>query len=407
MASPELCKIVSDRIDAKSNSLDLSGASYGIAAAAVIADVAAASGFSVELGVFVVAAANPILLVVVAIFLILDLTGVIPDPITEIIKAFTGRARAQATQQVAHRLLRAKNEAARLAGVEIMRLFDQWDIVISGSSKAAQFYQGLIHRQFIGGLVANGVELKRATEVVNHAYSRAAQAGAPMEPELRAPLRAGVSLNQGRPPHNQPTAAQFYIDALVIAHEKGFKDCKLFDWAQTHVLLKYSLTELMFTEWSFRDPNLTPPPPPPPEPPPPTPHPPPAPPPPMNQPPDWQALLTSFADALCACLGKNVGDPIGGQLSQLVQLLAPILSDIGPIINSIDLSSIKFDLDSIAQSAARGELDLQDLARCVCDALKKLVEPDPDQMARLKLIENYLADSFALDPPLAKAVGGQ
>jgi hypothetical protein len=136
----------------------------------------------------------PWLTVITFAFDILELAGVMPNPITLLISLFIGRPREEASLQQAHRLLTARNPAARLLGMQIERMVNEWGIVTSEGGPGRAILNAATE-QFAGNLVAQGVDLTRARHILTQAFSRDAQSGLPLEPELQAPLDPQLGFN--------------------------------------------------------------------------------------------------------------------------------------------------------------------------------------------------------------------
>lgn len=136
----------------------------------------------------------PILNVIIFALDILELAGIIPDPISLLIGAFTGRPREQASLEQAGRLMNARNPAARQAGIMLERMVNEWDIVTSESGSGRTILDAWA-QLFVNNLTAQGVSLSRAREILVHATSEAAQTGLPLEPELQQPLAPQLVFN--------------------------------------------------------------------------------------------------------------------------------------------------------------------------------------------------------------------
>src|SRR5271168_1533221 len=63
-----------------------------------------------------------------ALYGILEIAGILPDPISLLESFFEGRPREQATIQVAQRLLGSRNPAGKILGVEWLKMLHDFDI---------------------------------------------------------------------------------------------------------------------------------------------------------------------------------------------------------------------------------------------------------------------------------------
>jgi hypothetical protein len=125
---------------------------------------------------------------------LLELAGIIPDPFALLLSLFAGRPREEASLLQAQRLASARNPAARLAGIALQRMVKEWDIVTSEGGPGRAILDAWAS-QFTGNLVAQGVTLTRAQEILVAATSEAAQTGLPLEPELQTPLAQTLNFN--------------------------------------------------------------------------------------------------------------------------------------------------------------------------------------------------------------------
>src|SRR5229473_106299 len=116
------------------------------------------------------------------------------DIIEELISLFSGRPRDEATQQVAHRLCRARNPIWRLCGLEYQRLLRDENIVISSSDPADQEQLGRVFGQFVRNAMRQGKTLHEAEDVAVFNLSRAAQAGAPYPKWAQEGLQHGAKM---------------------------------------------------------------------------------------------------------------------------------------------------------------------------------------------------------------------
>jgi len=125
---------------------------------------------------------------------ILELAGIIPDPISLLLSLFSGRPREQATIQQASRLMTARNPAARLFGIMLERMVAEWDIVTSEGGSGREILDAAT-AEFVANLVAQGIAEERAKVILVNALSEAAQSGLPLEPELKQPLAQNLNFN--------------------------------------------------------------------------------------------------------------------------------------------------------------------------------------------------------------------
>ena len=154
----------------------------------------------------------PWLAAVTLVLDILELAGIIPDPIALLLSMFAGRPREQASLQQAQRLMSARNPAARLAGIQLERMVKEWDIVTSEGGSGRSILDAWAS-QFVGNLVSQGVALERARQILVHATSEAAQSGLALEPELKQPLPGQLGFN----------GPQDVADALMTQYENAIK----------------------------------------------------------------------------------------------------------------------------------------------------------------------------------------
>jgi len=168
----------------------------------------AGSQISIEEGTLFI----PWLAAVTLVLDILELAGIIPDPISLLLSMFAGRPREQASLQQAQRLMSARNPAARLAGIQLERMVKEWDIVTSEGGSGRAILDAWAS-QFVGNLNAQGVALERARQILVNATSEAAQSGLALEPELTQPLPGQLGFN----------GPQDVADALMTQYENAIK----------------------------------------------------------------------------------------------------------------------------------------------------------------------------------------
>lgn len=124
------------------------------------------------------------------IILAFEIITILEDLIGFLLDLFTGRPREEATIQVAKRLMKAVNPAARHWGLCMIRALHQWDIVISESGTGSQI-EGAMFHNFVANMVNQGISEHRARELGVQQLSRDAQAGSPLPIELQTPLPDG------------------------------------------------------------------------------------------------------------------------------------------------------------------------------------------------------------------------
>jgi hypothetical protein len=166
---------------------------------------------------------------------ILELAGIIPDPISLLLSLFAGRPREQASLLQAQRLMTARNPAARLAGIQLERMVKEWDIVTSEGGSGRQILNSW-SAQFEQNMVAQGVTLNRAKQLIVNATSEAAQGGLALEPELLSPLDQALNFN-GPPSVAADLLAQY---SKAIAAGKSIDDAlkAAEQWVFTHENLR-------------------------------------------------------------------------------------------------------------------------------------------------------------------------
>lgn len=184
-----------------------------------------------------VEAAVPWLAIIMFAVDILELAGIIPDPIALLIGAFTGRPREQATVEQAGRLMRARNPAARQAGIMLERMVKEWGIVTSVQGQGRQILDSWASL-FVNNLTAQGISLDRARQILVHATSEAAQTDLPLEPELLQPLPDGLVFN----------GPQSMLDQLTQQYQnwiaKGVGIKSALQHAENYIFTKYGLRYL-------------------------------------------------------------------------------------------------------------------------------------------------------------------
>lgn len=386
---------------------------------------------------------TPYLQVLTLIPDVLEWLGVIPDPLQELISLFTGRPREQATEQVIARLYQSPNAAARLWGVELSRLLTQDDIVIS-SGGGAQTILGAINQQFENNLIAQGVSAQRAGEIAVNAVSRAAQAGAPLEPELQQPLPQGFSIT------GPQSVLDTYNQGLAQGQQLGKTGTALTNYAERFVYQNAPFSALAQIGFSS-NPQTAPPPSPvspgqpdqPVSPAQPTPPPSPTPPattpcPPFTALPDclptppaadpdldevgngfaagnyWSMVLAIYAMNIFEALnapGTEI-DPVtctqlSGLFSNLTNALALITAQLQAIASAIGANAAAptpIEAPPPSPVSTPTPEPTPPTEDCICEALNAPLPPYPDPRAKLYATINQLAAEGAFDASLAQVI---
>ena len=186
-------------------------------------------------------------------FPLIDLIGALIIIVEKLIKLFTGRPRAEATLTAATNLLNAKNTAAIIAGNNLVRLLNQFDIVISESGPGEALVAAVVS-QFADNLVAQGIPQATARNIVLNQLTLGANRQGFIAPQL-----------QKAPPND-----------LIIQGTTGFQNnfSRIEKWLEDHGhgpieadrLTWQFLLQNAPLKWLFRikyQPPGTPPPPPP------------------------------------------------------------------------------------------------------------------------------------------------
>jgi hypothetical protein len=180
----------------------------------------------------------PILNVVMFALDILELAGIIPNPISLLIQAFSGRPREEATAQQAGRLMNARNPAARIAGITLERMLTEWGIVTSETGSGRVILNAWAS-QFTGNLTGQGVPLDRARQILVHATSEAAQSGLPLEPELQQPLAPQYAIN------GTQETLDFLTQQYKNAIAKGMTIGNSLNFAEQRLFKNYKLNQVL------------------------------------------------------------------------------------------------------------------------------------------------------------------
>jgi hypothetical protein len=194
---------------------------------------------------------NPYTLAIQFAFDLLEWLGIIPDPIDLLFSLFSGRPREEATVQVIQRLQHSPNTAARIWGVELGKMLRNMDIVISDSSAFGQMMLSNSFHQFVTGLEAQGVSLARARVIGVNAMSRAAQAGAPLEPELLKPTPAQFVLT------GPQAVLDTFQEGIKLGEAKNLLGKQLENFAEHYMWTHQAVVNLQQLQWI--DPQTIPP----------------------------------------------------------------------------------------------------------------------------------------------------
>jgi hypothetical protein len=99
---------------------------------------------------------------------------------------FIGRPRQEATLTCAQNLLNSRNSAGIIAGNNILRMFNEFNIVISESGPGEAFPAAIV-KQFVDNLVGQGLDETRARQIVLLQFQAGAQSKGVLAPFLRTP----------------------------------------------------------------------------------------------------------------------------------------------------------------------------------------------------------------------------
>lgn len=148
-----------------------------------------------------------------------------------------GRPQDAATEQVINRLRQSPNPAARLWSIELTRGLNDFGLVISTGGSGRSILDAW-SGQFVNNLVAQGVSKTRAQEIAINAMSRQAQSGAPLEPELLAPMPEGMTFN------GPQSVADTFLNGVKYWNGQGFKGPSLLGHAENFVLSHSTAADL-------------------------------------------------------------------------------------------------------------------------------------------------------------------
>jgi len=173
-----------------------------------------------------------------ALLELLEITGIIPDPISGLIGLFSGRPKPEATAQVADWLMRARNPAARIWGIEIARYLVETGAVLSDGHPAVQAQWYAYRTQFVNNLERQGVTALRASQIADLAYSVGSQGTQPYPPILTKPLPAGYTI--GGP----QSIEDLYHQGIQQGESLGYSGNRLIHFATQWVLEHATLLQL-------------------------------------------------------------------------------------------------------------------------------------------------------------------
>lgn len=301
---------------------------------------------------------------------ILEWTGVIPDPISELISLFSGRPRSQATLQTIKALTTVKNPVCHTYGLGLYRLFKDFDIVLSSSDPQDQALLHIIREQFRINLQHQGI-------TAAHAY--AAQESFERSPtELDAQARSAGELTLDPADHAWGDRAfqSLYQEGLSRYDAAKTPHMTPDQFASRWSMVRARYRELKTVYWGQPGAGGTPPPWPFPYPEP-TPSsggsgggglpPPPSPPPPVPPLPgfNWAPLL----DYVTSTFKPNLDEQLTG--------IATPLKTIGALVPIFQ--AIQQALPQILQALATGDLEaiateLKALLDCVCPHLEAIAK---------------------------------
>ena len=114
--------------------------------------------------------------------------------IEELFPLFIGRPRQEATLNCVQNLMKAKNSAATIAGNNLLRLFNDFDIVISESGPGEALV-ALVVGQFVTNLMGQGIEEKIARNIVLLQFTKGADKLGFINPRLMQYTPSNVLIN--------------------------------------------------------------------------------------------------------------------------------------------------------------------------------------------------------------------
>lgn len=169
---------------------------------------------------------------------LLEITGIIPDPLSLILSLFAGRPKPEATAAVADWLMHARNPAARLWGIEIGRYEIETGAVLSDGHPSVQTIFHNFRSQFVTNLERQGVSALNASRIADLAYSVGSQGKQPYPVALTRPLPQGFTI--GGP----SSIETLYQQGLDQATKIGLTGQPAINHAQKYVLEHADLQQL-------------------------------------------------------------------------------------------------------------------------------------------------------------------
>jgi hypothetical protein len=172
---------------------------------------------------------------------VLEIAGIIPNPIDLLIQEFSGRPREQATAQVVGWLTSQRNPAAKLFGITLSRLLTDDNIVISDSTANGQKLLGQARGNFVDSLVAQGATPQNAQTIAQIALSTEAQNGTAVSDFLKQPAPQGFGIA------GPQTMASLYSKALQLGQAAGKTGTTLTTYATKYTFKHANLDDLLNT----------------------------------------------------------------------------------------------------------------------------------------------------------------
>lgn len=169
---------------------------------------------------------------------LLDITGIIPDPIAIIVGLFTGRPKPEATAQTAQYLIHARNPAARIWGLEIAQYLLQDGAVLSSGDPNVQAQYTVFREQFIDNMEVQGYTYNAIASWVALVQSPVVQGSTTYPDSFQQPLPEGWEL--GGPQSIQTLWNTGYSDG----EKKGLTGDALTTFATQYVLNNVKLSDL-------------------------------------------------------------------------------------------------------------------------------------------------------------------
>lgn len=100
----------------------------------------------------------------------LNIVLFIVDIILLLVSFFVGRPREEATLNCAQNLIKAQNSAAYIAGNNILRIFKEWNVVISESGPGEHLVAAIV-AQFVNNLTGQGIPIANARQIVLYQFT--------------------------------------------------------------------------------------------------------------------------------------------------------------------------------------------------------------------------------------------